>query len=71
MEEKQSLGDIITNYIKKNKLTREQFAELIGVTSRAVRWYIDSIHAPSRAVLEKICQVTNTNIDLVTIKEGL
>lgn len=52
------LKDVIQNYLSKNKLNNEQFAQLIGVSSRAVRWYLSGLDTPKAFVLSKICDVT-------------
>lgn len=60
--ESKSLGEVIKAFLKANKMSQEEFAVKVGVTARAIRWYMDGLRDPSGSVLTRICKVTNTDI---------
>lgn len=61
------LGDVIAEYLKANKMSQEEFAVKVGVTGRAIRWYIEGLRVPTGNVLARICKETNTDIRSINI----
>lgn len=65
------LGD----YLKKHKLTAQQFAPLIGVKWAAVYRYVNGVRVPTKPVMHKIFEatggeVTPNDIFGITPKKG-
>ena len=65
--ETKTLSEVINDYLKKNKISQAQFGEMVGVTGRAIRWYIDGLRVPTGTVLAQICKVTKTDIRTVKL----
>ena len=64
--EPKSLGELISDYLKANKMSQEQFAVEVGVTGRMIRWYIQGLRTPTGNILAKICK--KIDIDIRKIK---
>ena len=60
---KAMLGDVINKYLSNQKVTQEQFAESIGVTPRALRYFISGLKIPSTITLKRISTVTGVSMD--------
>ena len=65
--EKLKLKDVIKQYQAKNNLNNAQFAGLVGVTGRAIRWYLDELEKPSQRTLKAISKVTGVDIDKIEV----
>lgn len=65
--EKLKLKDVIKQYQTKNNLNNAQFAVLVGVTGRAIRWYLDELEKPSQRTLKAISKVTGVGIDKIEV----
>ncbi len=52
----------LETYLEQSKLTRGQFAEVLGITSEAVRRYLAGTRIPSRSIMAEITRVTNGKV---------
>jgi DNA-binding XRE family transcriptional regulator len=57
----------ISEYLKKNKLTRGQFARDVGVVRQAVSHWLDRRNYPSRNIAKKIERMTKGEVTLQDI----
>jgi len=64
---KKTLGEIIKAYCAKEKISQEKFGELVGVSGRAIRFFISGLKVPSGTVLIRILQLTGTESSSVKI----
>lgn len=58
-----NLGKKITNLRKKEKITQEKFAELIGVTRQTISNWESNITKPDITQIKEISKIFNTSID--------
>ena len=58
-----NLGKKITNLRKKEKITQEKFAELIGVTRQTISNWESNITKPDINQIKEISKIFNTSID--------
>lgn len=63
--ETKTLNEVISNYLNENNISQAQFGDMVGVTGRAIRWYITGVRVPTGTVLANICKITNTDIRTV------
>ena len=57
----------LAEYLKKEKLTQEDFAKRIGVVPQSVSNYVTGMSVPKRAVAKKIIEVTCGEVSLADI----
>lgn len=60
------LGKAIKAYIQQQKITQEQFADSIGVSSRMLRHFIAGTKIPSTVMLKRISRITGVSMDELT-----
>lgn len=60
------LGKVITDYLQKQNITQLQFAESIGVTDRALRYFISGLKIPTTVTLKRISILTGVSMDELT-----
>ena len=52
----------LREYLKKNKIRQAEFAAIIGVSHRGLKYYISGSYMPSREIMIEIARATDFEV---------
>ena len=59
----QKIGEFIAKNRRENKMTQEQLAEKIGVTSKTISRWENGNYMPNISLMKKLCEIFDISID--------
>jgi len=57
------LEKAVKDYITQHNITQIKFAELIGISDRALRYFISGLKCPSIKIMNRISVLTGVSMD--------
>ena len=53
----------IERYLQNYRLTQQQFADMVGISSRSISKYLTGVSVPKVSTMRRICETINVNLD--------
>lgn len=53
---------VIKDYIKNNRMTHQEFADMVGISSRSISKYLNGDAIPKVSTMKRICETINIKI---------
>ena len=60
----------LKDYLKENKLTEVNFAEMLGCKQPTISRYINKKRIPKKQIMQKINELTNGNVNKNDFQRG-